>query len=152
MPDEKAHTPFGDDNKQGVPHPVLLFDGVCNLCNGAVNFVVDHDEEGRFRFASLQSEEGRALLARTGLPAEYQGSVVLVNAARTRAYVRSGAVLQVARHLDGAFPLLARVAALLPRRLRDAAYDYVAERRYRWFGQRDTCRVMTPELRARFFA
>lgn len=140
------------NEKGSVSHPVLLFDGVCNLCNGAVNFVIDHDKAARFQFASLQSEEGRALLVRTGLPEDYQSSLVLIDAARTRVYVRSDAVLQVARHLSEPYPALARVAAWLPRWPRDAVYDFVATRRYAWFGQRATCRVMMPELRARFLA
>lgn len=152
MADERTDV-ASKSRKQAVrPRPVLLFDGVCNLCNGAVNFVIDHDPAGRFRFASLQSEEGRALLTRVGRPEDYRGSLVLVNAARTRAWVRSDAVLEVARHLGGPLPALARAAAWLPHWLRDAAYDVVARRRYRWFGQRTTCRVMTPELKARFFA
>lgn len=141
----------GDKEQAAQPHPVLLFDGVCNLCNGAVNFVIDHDAAGRFRFASLQSEESRMLLACAGLPVDYQESLVLIDRTRMQAYVRSDAVLEIARGLGGWFRL-ARIAALLPRWLRDAAYDYVAQHRYAWFGRRETCRVMTPELRARFIA
>lgn len=129
--------------------PVLLFDGVCNLCNGAVNFVIDHDAAERFRFASLQSEAARPLLARAGLPADYLGSLVLIDG--LRAYVRSDAVLEAARRLGGPWAL-AYILKLLPRSWRDAAYDWIAQRRYRWFGRRDTCRLMTPELKARFLS
>ncbi len=133
-----------------MPHPVLLFDGVCNLCNGAVNFVIDHDAQGRFRFASLQSEAARPFLARAGLPPDYRGSLVLIEG--TRAYVRSDAALEVARRMDGGWPLVARVLRLVPRSLCNRLYDLVARRRYAWFGRRDACRLMTPALRARFLA
>lgn len=129
--------------------PVLLFDGVCNLCNGAVNFVIERDRAGRFRFASLQSEVGRRLLVQAGLPADYLGSLVLVDEERL-AHVRSDAALEVARRLDGWWPLGYHLFRWLPRPLRDGLYGVVAQRRYRWFGRRETCRLMTPALQARF--
>jgi predicted DCC family thiol-disulfide oxidoreductase YuxK len=127
--------------------PVVLFDGVCNLCNGAVRFVVRHDRRGRFRFASLQSEAGQALLRRHGLDPADLFSVVLVDGGRVT--TRSDAALDVARGLGGAW----RAAGLLravPRPVRDRVYDWVARNRYRWFGRRDACMLPSPELRARF--
>ncbi|WP_128546649.1 thiol-disulfide oxidoreductase DCC family protein [Larkinella soli] len=126
---------------------VILFDGVCNLCNSAVNFVIDHDRKGRFRFASLQSETGRRLLAQCP-PAEGPvDSVVLIR--NGRSFVRSDAALEIARHLGGAWPLLT-VFKLVPRFVRDAVYEAVARNRYRWFGRTDACRVPAPALKARF--
>ena len=130
--------------------PVLLFDGVCNLCNGAVAFVIRRDRRARFRFAPLQSPAADALLAshgvaRDGLP----DSFVLVEDGRV--HLRSTAALRVARGLRFPWPLLAAFL-LVPRCLRDPAYDLVARNRYRWFGRRDECMVPTAELQARFLA
>lgn len=130
-------------------HPVMLFDGVCNLCNGAVNFAIDRDPEARLRFASLQSPAARELLARLGhpMPSGDPESILLVE--RGRVYECSGAALRIARHLSGAWSLLAALLAV-PWPLRDLVYRWVAANRYRWFGKADVCRVPTPELRARF--
>ena len=127
--------------------PVLFFDGVCNLCNGAVQFVIDRDPRGRIRFASLQSDIGRAVLDRLDLPQDDLETVVLVEG--TRAYTKSAAAIRVCELLGGVYGV-ARVGWLLPRRVRDWLYDLVAERRYDWFGQKDQCMVPTPELRSRF--
>ena len=127
--------------------PVILFDGVCNLCNGSVNFVIDRDPEGIFRFGSLQSNQAAPLLARYGLEDSALDSIVLIEDGRV--YRKSDAVLRIARRLPGAWPLLYGAMAV-PRVLRDAVYDWVARNRYRWFGRSDTCRVPTPELKARF--
>ncbi|MCI0573316.1 MAG: thiol-disulfide oxidoreductase DCC family protein [Myxococcaceae bacterium] len=127
---------------------VVLFDGVCNLCNGAVNFIIDRDPEARFRFASLQSPVGATLLERHGLKVQAEPeSMVLLEGGHL--YVRSTAALRIARHLRGAWRLL-YVLLLVPRPLRDAAYRFIARHRYRWFGRTEACRVPTPALRARF--
>jgi predicted DCC family thiol-disulfide oxidoreductase YuxK len=126
--------------------PVILFDGVCNLCNGFVQFVIARDPAGRFQFAALQSDSARRLLARLdggALP----DSVVLVDGGRV--YTRSSAALRIARGLR--FPWsLARALIIVPRPLRDWVYDLVARHRYQWFGRKDVCMIPTPDLRARF--
>lgn len=124
---------------------VILFDGVCNLCNAWVDFVVRHDPEGRFRFAALQSEAAGDLLR--GAPPDLPDSIVLVEDGTV--WVRSTAALRVARGLGLPWSL-AWIFILVPRSVRDAVYDWVARNRYRWFGRRDTCRIPTPEERARF--
>jgi predicted DCC family thiol-disulfide oxidoreductase YuxK len=130
---------------------VVLFDGVCNLCSASVRFIVEHDREAYFKFASLQSDVGARLLAEHGLPPPEAGrdptSVVLLE--NGRAYERSTAALRIARHLRGVWKL-AWGFIVVPRFVRDAAYDFIAKHRYRWFGKQDTCMVPTPELRARF--
>ena len=134
----------------GERHAVVLFDGVCNLCNAGVNFIIDHDQPGYFRFAALQSEAGRqALGAQTHVPhAASEGrSIVLIE--NSRVYDRSSATLRIARRLRGAWKLLS-VLLIVPRPLRDFVYEFMAERRYRWFGRTDVCRVPTPEISARF--
>lgn len=127
--------------------PVLLFDGVCNLCDQAVQFVLDHEPEGQIRFASLQSKIGRDLLAAHGLDGSDTDSVVFVD--RGRAYVQSDAALHVASRLDAPWKWAA-VGRVLPRAFRDRVYAYVARNRTRWFGTRDACRLPTAETRARF--
>ena len=132
-------------------HALVLFDGVCNLCNGAVNFIIDRDAEGYFTFAALQSEEAAPVLASFGRPpASLVGapdSIVLVEGGRL--YERSDAALRIARRLGLPWALL-YAGMLIPKPLRDALYGWVAANRYRWFGQQDACRLPTPELRARF--
>ena len=130
-----------------VAGPVILFDGVCNLCNGAVRFVAERDPRGVFRFASLQSEAGQALLRLYGLATEDFDSIVLVEGARVR--TKSAAALAIAARLSGPWPALS-VFRFLPAPLRDALYDLVARHRYRVFGRTDQCMVPTAELRARF--
>lgn len=130
-------------------HPIVLFDGVCNLCSGSVNFIIDRDPRRTFRFAALQSDVARRTLEGLGrsIPDGDPDSIVVVDGGRL--YERSAALLCIARHMRGAWPLLAALV-VIPRPLRDALYRWLAARRYRWFGRSDTCRVPTPELRARF--
>ena len=130
---------------------LILFDGVCNLCHGFVQFIIRHDPAGKFQFAALQSEAGRAVLAAHGLaPADAAAdpdSVLLLH--ERQLYSHSAAVLRIARLLGGPWQLLA-VGYVLPRAWRDAAYRFVARHRYRWFGRQESCWLPTPELRARF--
>jgi len=133
--------------RDASPRATVLFDGVCNLCNGAVLFVIDRDPRGVFRFAALQSDEARRLLAAHGRRAPDLSSILLLEAGRV--YERSTAALRIARRLTGLWPLLYAFVAV-PRPLRDAVYDWVARNRYRWFGRQEACRVPTPELRERF--
>jgi predicted DCC family thiol-disulfide oxidoreductase YuxK len=125
---------------------VAFFDGVCNLCNGAVNFLLDHDHRHRLRFAPLQGA-AFARLAREHPWLQGTDSFVLWDGARPHA--RSSAILRSLVALGGAWRLAA-VGLIVPRPLRDLAYDFLARRRYRWFGRRESCRMPTPELRARF--
>lgn len=152
----------------GDAGPVVLFDGVCNLCNGAVQFVLDHERAPVLRFAALQSESARALLASVGPIAELgdgsgasassdessrsteaSGLSTIVLVEDGRAYVQSTAALRITRHLRAPWRFLYALA-IVPSFLRDAIYRWVAKHRYRWFGKTETCRVPTPELRARF--
>lgn len=130
-------------------HPVLLFDGVCNLCAGSVRFVVERDPAGRFRFAPLQSAAARDLLADHDADSTDLDSVVLLEDGV--AHEKSEAALRVARHLEGPASLLWH-ARHVPRVLRDAVYDLVAATRYDVFGRKDRCMVPTPEMDERFLA
>lgn len=126
---------------------VVLFDGTCNLCHSAVQFVLRRDPCGRFRFASLQSEAARRVLAEAGAPASLPDSLILVRGGRV--YWKSGAALRIAQRLRWPWPVCAALLAV-PASLRDLVYDYVAANRQRWFGARTGCMVPTPALRARF--
>lgn len=127
---------------------VILFDGVCNLCNGFVQFVIRHDARGHFRFTSLQSEAGQKLLAEHGIKVTaIPETVVLVE--QGRLHTHSTAVLHILRGLGGVWQLF-YVGLLLPRVLRDALYRFVARHRYQWFGQQDACMLPTPDLAQRF--
>ena len=129
------------------PHPVILYDGECNVCDASVQFILDHDPGGRFRFASLQSDVGHGLASSVGIDASDLDTLVLIE--RGRGMVRSDAVLGIARHLG--FPwATASVFRLMPRPTRDLIYRIVSMNRTHWFGRRDACRIPTPDIRDRF--
>ncbi len=128
---------------------LVLFDGVCNLCNTFVLFLIDRDPQAKFVFAPLSSELGRSLLAKHKLEAPGFDSVVLVEG--ERAYSHSGAILRILSRLGGLWKLC-WLGLVLPRFLRDWAYRSFAKQRYAWFGKSDMCRIPTPELRQRFVA
>ena len=147
MPDtirENTQTPLG---RHAASKPVILFDGVCNLCNGVVNFLIDRDPEARLRFGSLQSAEADKLLAELQFDGSGIDSILLI--ADGRVLVKSAAALAIAKELGGGWTLM-RVLWIVPKPLRDFIYDWIARNRYRWFGRRDECRVPTPDLRMRF--
>ena len=125
----------------------ILFDGVCNLCNGFVQFVIARDPQARFRFAALTSDAAQSLLRQSAVSTPVPDSIVLIEDGR--AYFRSDAALRIVRHLTFPWPLL-YAFAIVPRFIRDGVYDVVAARRYQWFGRRDVCMIPTPELRRRF--
>jgi len=132
--------------------PIILFDGVCNLCNGGVNFALDNDSVGNFRFASLQSKAGQSLLKRCGKKADDISSIVLVTP--KKAYFKSDAVLRIAAKLDGnpILPLAGYFGPIVPGFIRNRVYDVVADNRYR-FGQTDQCRLdFDDEFGGRFVA
>lgn len=126
---------------------IILFDGVCRWCVTWVGFVIRHDPQGRFKFASLQSDLAQQLLATLGLPAQNFETFLLVE--QGRIYTKSTAAFRVAKHLSGAVSLL-YLCMLIPRPLRDALYEYVARRRYRWMGKAESCCVPSPLEHGRF--
>jgi predicted DCC family thiol-disulfide oxidoreductase YuxK len=126
---------------------IVLFDGVCALCNGFVQFVIARDPRGRFRFGALQSASARRVLELHDAPAPFPDTIALVEDGRI--FTRSTAALRIARHLTFPWPL-AFALIVVPRALRDGIYALVAGHRYQWFGRRDHCMVPSPALRARF--
>jgi predicted DCC family thiol-disulfide oxidoreductase YuxK len=140
---------MGATSERTMPPPsaVVLFDGICNVCNASVNFIIDRDAAGYFRFATLQSDAAKPYLRHCSLPSDFLEGVLLWEDGRC--FTRSTAILRILRRLGGIW-VLPYALMIVPRFLRDAAYDWFIRRRYRWFGKRDKCRVPTPEVQARF--
>jgi predicted DCC family thiol-disulfide oxidoreductase YuxK len=126
---------------------ILLFDGVCNLCNGLVHFIIKRDKKGIFKFASLQSDAGQQLLERFGLLGNEFESFVLIQG--DQYYLKSTAALKMLQQLGGVWVIF-NVFIWIPRFLRDFLYDIMAKTRYRIFGKREECMIPTPQLKARF--
>jgi predicted DCC family thiol-disulfide oxidoreductase YuxK len=129
-------------------HPVVLFDGVCNLCEKTVRWIVRNDSSGDFVFASLQSAAAQALLQRAQYQHVPMSSVLVMIDGEV--YRKSRAALQICKRLDGAWPMLYYLFALIPAGLADKIYDYIGARRYRWFGRKNECWIPSPEVAARF--
>ncbi|MGD9587721.1 MAG: thiol-disulfide oxidoreductase DCC family protein [Pyrinomonadaceae bacterium] len=125
----------------------VLFDGVCNFCNSSVNFIIERDKAGYFKFAPLQSEIGEELIEKYGIDPADTDSVVLID--EGKAFTHSTAALKIAKKLDGPWSL-SHGLIVVPRFIRDGAYKLFAKYRYRLFGRRDACMMPTPEIRARF--
>ena len=126
---------------------IILFDGICNLCNKTVQFIIHRDPTSKFRFASLQSEIGQSLMRQIGLPAENHNSLVYIR--DNRFYIKSTAVLRILRGIGGGWLLLFGLI-IIPRFLRDWGYDFITKRRYRYFGKRESCMIPSREYRGRF--
>ncbi|MFN8310978.1 MAG: DCC1-like thiol-disulfide oxidoreductase family protein [Chitinophagales bacterium] len=126
---------------------ILLFDGVCNLCNSSVNFIIDRDRNDHFRFTSLQSEKGKQLLIQHHIDPQYLDSLVLIEG--EKALLGSDAVLKIAATLGFPYSVIG-IFKFLPYRLRDRFYNWVAANRYKWFGKRAECRMPTPDLQSKF--
>ena len=145
-------TTSANPERQDPTTPVLLYDGLCSFCNGAVQFVLKRDSRGAIRFAALQGDYAREVIARHPELAGVDSLILVEPDAATgieKVYVRSAGALRTARYLDGAWRLT-RALAIVPRPIRDWAYDLFARWRYRLFGRYDSCPIPTPEQRARF--
>jgi predicted DCC family thiol-disulfide oxidoreductase YuxK len=128
-------------------HPVILFDGVCNLCSSSVQFVIKHDPKRQFRFASLQSKYGQRVMKKFGLPENELNSFILLE--NEKIYTRSTGALRVTKKLSGLWPLLYGFM-IIPPFIRNAVYSYIAHHRYKWFGKKEACWIPTPELKQLF--
>ena len=125
---------------------VILFDGVCNFCNGAVNFIIRHDGEKRFKFTPLQSEIGREISAKYGIGGDVDSIILVEN---DKAYTHSTAGLRIAKALGGMWSL-GYVFIIVPAVIRDYCYKLFAKNRYRLFGRTEACMLPTPDVRERF--
>ncbi len=128
---------------------IILFDGVCNLCNNAINFIIKHDKKDTFRYASLQSDIGKELIEQRNIDTSKLDSILLIEQKKMIYFHKSTAALHIAKQLSGLYPFLS-VFLILPKFLRDWVYDIVAKNRYKWFGKKESCMIPTPELRALF--
>lgn len=128
--------------------PVVLFDGVCKLCNASVNLILQRDRKGKIKFAPLQSDYGQARLKEFGKGSEILDSIIFLEGDRLTA--KSTAALRITKYLDGLWPLCT-IFLIIPRFIRDFFYDVIAKNRYRWFGKCDTCRLPGPGYEDRFF-
>jgi predicted DCC family thiol-disulfide oxidoreductase YuxK len=132
-----------------MDQPIVLFDGVCNLCNGAVQFIIRHDKNEKFLFASLQSEIGKRILSLNNLSRDDLKTFLLIE--DERVYTKSTAALRVIKQLNGFISIL-YTFNVIPKFIRDSIYDLVAKNRYNWFGKKDECMIPTPQLKARFLS
>lgn len=128
-------------------HSVILFDGVCNLCNGFVQFTIERDKDQYFKFASLQSDTAKEILASFGLDNQSLSTVILVE--NGQYYTKSTAGLTIISRFGGLWSL-AKVLLIFPKFIRDVVYDFIARNRYKWFGEKESCWIPTPELKKRF--
>ena|SRR5690606_221821 len=127
---------------------IVLFDGVCNLCNNSVNYIIERDKNDIFRFASLQSEIGQELVSERGLDPNELQSMILIEPGIAY-YRKSTAALEISGHLSGGISYL-KYFSFLPEGLRDSIYDFIAGNRYKWFGKKDVCILPTANLQAKF--
>lgn len=128
-------------------HPIILFDGICNLCNGAVNFTIKRDKNKSIRFGALQSEQGQQLLRQYQFPSTNFTSLLFIEAGKV--YTQSTAALKVCKYLTGLWPLLYGFI-IVPKFIRDGLYDWIASNRYKWFGKKEECMIPSPDLKQRF--
>ena len=125
----------------------VLFDGVCNFCNASINFVIDRDKKGVFKFAALQSDIGQEILKKYGLKQTNFDSIILEKEGKI--YQKSDAALEIVRNMDGLWKVF-YIFKIIPSFLRNPVYNLIAKNRYRIFGRTDACRIPTPKLKARF--
>lgn len=143
MSSESGKNQFIELNKQ-----LVLFDGVCNLCNGAIQFMIKHDKGDAFRYAALQSDIGKKLIAERNIDTEKVDSILLIEPA-VAYYDKSDAALQIGKQLKG-YRTISSILYLIPKSLRDIVYDFIARNRYKWYGKKEACMIPTPELKAKF--
>ncbi len=127
---------------------IILFDGICNLCNNTINFVIKHDRKDIFRYASLQSDMGKKLVEDRNIDTSKLDSILLIDP-KVAYYYKSSAALHIAKQLSGLYPILF-ILIVLPKFFRDWIYDGIARNRYKWFGKKESCMIPTPELKSLF--
>lgn len=129
---------------------IVLFDGVCNLCDTAVQFIIKHDKNDAFRFASLQSEIGQKITKHIGVDTQNIDSIILYEPGIAY-YIKGEAALEIAKNLSGGVAIFS-IFSILPTSLTNNIYDYIAKNRYRWYGKKDNCMIPTPELKSKFLS
>ncbi len=129
------------------PYKIILFDGVCNLCNRFVNFIIDRDKKNSFKFAALQSSTGEKLLISSGFNPDSLYSIILIDI--DKYYEKSSAVLRIIKYLGGFWQIFFSLI-IIPPFLRNPVYNLIARKRYKWFGKRDVCKIPSPEMNQKF--
>jgi len=127
---------------------IILFDGVCNLCDSSVQFIIKHDKKDVFRFVALQSDLGTEICNYIGVDQTKIDSIVLYNP-DVAYYYKSSAIIEIADELGGIYSLIS-IFKIFPEKLRNYIYDYIATNRYKWYGKKESCMIPTPELKAKF--
>jgi len=127
---------------------IILFDGVCNLCNSAVQFIIERDKKDVFRFVALQSDLGQEICNHIGIDPKITDSIILYESGIAY-YYKSEAALKIASQLGGFYSFLGSFN-FLPKKINDSIYDYIAKNRYKWYGKKEDCMIPTPELKAKF--
>lgn len=130
-----------------MKHPIIFFDGVCNLCNSSVQFVIEHDRELLFKFASLQSEFAQSILAEQNQGIEIDTIILLKD---NKIYKEADAALEVLKDIDWRWKWFGKVALFFPRIFRNWVYRIVSKNRYKWFGKKESCMIPIPDLKSRF--
>ncbi len=131
-----------------MDNPILLFDGFCNLCDKTVQFIIKEDKRNVFKFAPIQSEYAQRFLIKNKLQSESFKTVILIY--KNKLYYRSSAILKILILLGGYWKIFAFVMILIPTSIRNFVYNYVAKKRYFWFGKKDQCIIPTPEQKDKF--
>lgn len=139
---------FCGNNDMEENKKIILFDGVCNLCNGSVQFVIKRDKKDAFRYAAIQSEVGAQLIAERHIDTSQVDSIILIEPG-VAYFTKSDAALEIAGKLGGLWKLTS-VFKWIPKSIRDVIYDFVARNRYKWFGKQESCMIPTPELKTKF--
>ena len=127
---------------------IILFDGVCNLCNNAIQFIIKHDKKDQFRFATLQGEIGQKFISERNIDQQKTDSIILIEPS-VAYYLKSTAALKIGRNFGGIWILL-WILEQIPVSFRDWVYSYIAKNRYKWFGKKNECMIPTPELKSKF--
>lgn len=127
---------------------IILFDGVCNLCNSSVQYVIEHDKRDVYRFAALQSEIGKKLVEERGIDTSQIDSIILIEPG-VAYYTKSTAALKIAQSFGGVWQLTG-VLEWIPEKIRNWVYDFIAKNRYKWYGKKEACMIPTTELKAKF--
>ena len=139
-----------DSNKLNYPisTKIIVFDGVCNLCNNAIQFVIKRDKKKQFRYTSLQGNLGKQLLAERNIDPKKIDSIILIEP-NIAYYYKSSAALEISKGLKGFYPIMS-IFLIVPASIRDWVYDFIAKNRYKWFGKKEACMIPTPDLQSKF--
>ncbi|WP_159799009.1 thiol-disulfide oxidoreductase DCC family protein [Flavobacterium sp. MK4S-17] len=134
--------------KLPVNKKIILFDGVCNLCDATVQFIIKKDKNDVFRFVQLQSELGKEIISYIGVDTSKTDSIILYEPGKAY-YYKAEAAINIAKELGGVYTAMA-IFSLLPKKITNSVYDYVAKNRYKWYGKKNECMIPTPEMKAKF--